>query len=184
MKKHIIFALCAMLSAGAFAQKNDKAVGLNVSYGTEIKNFGVGVKGQYNFTDAIRGEASFDYFFKKDGLSMWDVNINAHYLFSLGDKLKVYPLVGVSFTNWKGDYSVGWYIDDDSEWTGWMKEEGIETEGELASGSVSESKFGVNFGGGIQYNLTKNLVLNAEAKYQLISDFDQGVFSVGVAYKF
>ena len=78
MKKHILVALCALFSMGTLAQTGEKAVGLNVSYGTEIKNIGIGVKGQYNFTDVIRGEASFDYFLKKDGLSMWDVNLNAH----------------------------------------------------------------------------------------------------------
>lgn len=81
MKKFFLMLCVALLSVGAFAQvKGDKSVGLNLSYGTEISNLGIGVKGQYNFTDAIRGEASFDYFLKKDGLKMWDININAHYL--------------------------------------------------------------------------------------------------------
>ena len=176
MKKHILVALCALFSMGTLAQTGEKAVGLNVSYGTEIKNIGIGVKGQYNFTDVIRGEASFDYFLKKDGLSMWDVNLNAHYLFPLGDKLKVYPLAGLSFTNWKADLILEW-DDDIKDLIG----EDLEDED---LGTWSESKFGVNLGGGIQYDLTDKLIFSAEAKYQLISDFDQAVFSVGVAYKF
>ena len=176
MKKNLLFALFAIISMGAFAQVGEKTIGLNVSYGTEIKNIGIGVKGQYNFTDAIRGEASFDYFLKKDGLSMWDANLNAHYLFPLGNKLKVYPLVGLSFTNWKTDLTLE-LDDEDKEFLGedWEDED---------LGSWSESKFGINLGGGIQYDLTDKLVFSAEAKYQIISNFDQAVFSVGIAYKF
>lgn len=59
-------------------------------------------------------------------------------------------------------------------------------EDDIAYGSASgsESKFGVNLGAGLQYDLTDKLSLNFEAKYQLISDFDQMMFGVGVAYKF
>ena len=166
MKKIMLVALCTILSAGAFAQKNTTAVGLTASYGTEIKSFGIGAKAQYSFTDAIRAEASFDYFLEKDGLKMWDINLNAHYLFSIGEKLKVYPLAGLSFTHWTVDL-------------GPLKEFS-----ELAGVSASDSKFGFNLGGGIQYDLTSNLFVNAEAKYQFISDFDQAVFSVGLAYRF
>ena len=168
MKKLMIIALCAMFCVGAFAQAGEKAVGLNVSYGTEIKNIGVGIKGQYFITDAIRTEASFDYFLKKDGLSMWDVNLNAHYLFPIGDKMKIYPLAGLSYTNWKYSLDLdGWevLVDDDDT-------------------SDSVGKFGVNLGGGFQYDLTESMIFNAEVKYQLINTFDQVVFSVGLAYKF
>lgn len=180
MKKIILFSLCAFFSMGAFAQTGEKAVGLNVSYGTEIKNIGIGVKGQYNFTDAIRAEASFDYFLKKDGLSMWDMNLNAHYLIALGDKLKVYPLAGLSFTNWKSD--IKWEVDDDFGDDYFDDDYFDDDDDDL--GSWSESKFGLNVGGGLQYDLTDKLIFNAEAKYQFISDFDQFVFSVGLAYKF
>lgn len=100
MKKIFITMCVALVSVCAFAQKGEKAVGVNLSYGTEISNIGIGVKGQYNFTDAIRGEVSFDYFLEKDYLKMWDINVNAHYLFNVAEKIKVYPLVGLTYTNW------------------------------------------------------------------------------------
>ena len=79
MKKLFLTLAVALICVCAQAQvKGDVGVGLNLSYGTEISNIGIGVKGQYNFTDAIRGEVSFDYFLKKDGNKMWDVNVNAH----------------------------------------------------------------------------------------------------------
>lgn len=163
MKKYFLTLCVALVSMCAFAQKGQKAVGLNLSYGTEISNLGIGAKGQYNFTDAIRVEASFDYFLKKDDLSMWDVNVNAHYLFPVKD-LKIYPLVGLTYTNWKDSFDY-WdgikdYYDD------------------------SEGKFGVNLGGGVQYDINDNWAVNFEMKYQIIGDFDQAVFGFGVAYKF
>lgn len=178
MKKIFLAMALALTGMSASAQQGEKAAGVNLSYGTEHKAIGIGVKGQYGITDAIRAEASFDYFLKKEGLSMWDVNLNVHYLFSLTDKLKVYPLAGLTFTNWKFDNAFEMEIDPD--YAQYMDEDDITS----GSASSSESKFGVNLGAGLQYDLTDKLSLNFEAKYQLISDFDQMMFGVGVAYKF
>ena len=52
------------MSLSASAQAGDKAVGAQLVFGSETNSIGVGVKGQYYFTDQIRGEASFDYFLK------------------------------------------------------------------------------------------------------------------------
>lgn len=169
---------CTILSVGAWAQKGQKAVGVNLLYGTEAKNLGIGVKGQYNFTDALRGEAAFDYFLKKDGVNSWDVNVSAHYLFPIKDKLTLYPLAGVTYTHWSTSYEVVNYKVNMND--------ADAPNMSITSGkaSASSGKFGIHFGGGAQYDLTDNLVLNAELKYQLVSSFDQGVISVGVAYKF
>lgn len=92
---------------------------------------------------------------------MWDINFNAHYLFPITEKIKVYPLAGFTFTNWSVSYSEA-----------------------FISISGTESRFGANLGGGFQYDVSDNFILNAEVKYQLISDFDQAVFSIGAAYRF
>ena len=174
MRKLLFAMAMALVSISASAQKGEMAFGANLSYGTEIKNLGVGVKGQYGITDAIRAEAAFDYFLKKDGLSMWDVNLNVHYLIPITEKFKVYPLAGVVFTNWESDFSV------DVENEGF----GTNTDDADDNGSTTTRKFGADLGAGLQYDLTDKLSLNVEGKYQLISDFNQMVFSVGVAYKF
>lgn len=197
MKKLILTLVVALVSACSFAQvKGDKAVGVNLSYGTEISNLGIGVKGQYNFTDNIRGEASFDYFLEKDGLKMWDINVNAHYLFPITDKIKVYPLVGLTYANFSvgsdgGDNSAWEYFKESIGWDNLSKADKAEAKKEFEKYydddddvSASESKFGVNLGGGISYDITDKWAVNFEVKYQLISDFNQAVFGVGVAYKF
>ena len=73
-----------------------------------------------------------------------------------------YPLAGFTYTNWHldlgkvGDYDV----------------------------SGSDGKFGVNLGAGMEFTLDKSWSLNLDIKYQLISDLDQAVFNLGVAYNF
>ena len=129
---------------------------------TEIESIGLGLKYQYNITDQIRIEPSMNYFFKNDGLSMFDINANIHYLFPIASNVSLYPLAGFTYTNWHldlgkvGDYDV----------------------------SGSDGKFGVNLGAGMEFTLDKSWSLNLDIKYQLISDLDQAVFNLGVAYNF
>lgn len=104
---------------------------------------------------------------------MWDINVNAHYLFPVAKGIKVYPLVGVCYTNWSSDAG----YSDMEGMEGWGDD--IEDEGSDSSG-----KFGVNLGGGVQYDINDRWAVNFELKYQLISNFNQAVFGIGVAYKF
>ena len=150
------------MSLSASAQAGDKALGAQLLFGSKTNNIGLGVKGQYYFTDQIRGEASFDYFLKNQGISMWDINANVHYLFDVADKFKVYPVAGLGYTNWSYKY-------------------------ELAGHTIlegSDGRIAVNLGGGAEYELTKDLSVNAELKYQIISNYNQLLLGVGVAYKF
>ena len=162
MKKLLLLVCAAVMSLSASAQAGDKALGAQLVFGSETNSLGFGVKGQYYFTDQLRGEASVDYFFKNKGVSMWDINANVHYLFDVADKFKVYPLAGLGYTNWSYKY----------EFEGAPVIEG------------SDGRLAINLGGGAEYELTKNLSVNAEAKYQIISNYNQLVLGVGVAFKF
>ena len=162
MKKLLLLVCAAVMSLSASAQAGDKALGAQLVFGSETNSIGLGVKGQYYFTDQLRGEASVDYFFKNKGVSMWDINANVHYLIDVADKFKVYPLAGLGYTNWSYKY----------EFPGLPVVEG------------SDGRLAINLGGGAEYELTKNLSVNAELKYQIISNYNQLVLGVGVAYKF
>ncbi len=171
MKKLFIIALMAFVGMSAYAQceKGDMAAGVNVAYGTKdgFSNFGLGAKFQYNLTDAIRIEPSATYFLKKDNISMWDVNVNLHYLFNVAEKFTLYPLAGVSLVGVKASY-------DGFEYGGY----------EIEGGSASDSKFGFNVGAGAQYWLTETFGLNFDFKYQIVSEMDRPVFSLGGVFKF
>ena len=162
MKKLLLLVCAAVMSLSASAQAGDKALGAQLVFGSETNNIGLGVKGQYYFTDQLRGEASVDYFFKNKGVSMWDINANVHYLFDVADKFKVYPLAGLGYTNWS------YKLEYDNV--------------TLAKGT--DGRLAVNLGGGAEYELTKDLSVNAELKYQISNNYNQLVLGVGVAYKF
>lgn len=158
MKKY--FVILAMMLIGvttAFAEEGDKWVGLNFNGGfhKDYTNFGLGLKGQYEVRERLRLEAAANYFFKKDDLSMWDANLNVHYLIPLGESANVYPVVGPSLMTWKGN---GFF--------------------------EYKTKFGVNLGAGIEYRLDDHLKVNCDVKYQYIKDIDRPVVSLGASYLF
>ncbi len=170
MKKLLLLVCAAVMSLSASAQAGDKALGAQLVFGSETNNIGLGVKGQYYFTDQLRGEASVDYFFKNKGFSMWDINANVHYLFDVANKVKVYPLAGLGYTNWS-------YTNDVIV----IDENGNKRTTEFKG---SDGRLAINLGGGVEYELTKNLSVNAELKYQIISNYSQLALGMGVAYKF
>jgi outer membrane protein X len=51
-----------------------------------------------------------------------------------------------------------------------------------APGFGSNSDLGVNVGGGIEFPITDVIKINAEAKYQIVDDWDRPVVSVGIAF--
>ncbi len=150
----ICVAIMGLGTAWGQASKGDFAVGANVVYGSGIENVGLGARVQYTVFDNFRTETSFNYFFKNDGVDMWDVNLNAHYLFGLAsDKLYLYPIAGVSFARTTSDFG-------------------------------NDSAFGLNLGAGAEYRLTDQFGLSLEYRHSIMEDIDQGVFSLGVNYKF
>lgn len=156
MKKFLALAIVALVGvATASAQKGAMAVGGNLLYGTEINSVGLGVKFQYGILEHLRGEGSFNYYFQNKGFRMWDLNANAHYVFDITEKFHAYPLAGLTVVN--KSYSD---IDD------------------------SITRFGLNLGGGCEYDVNEHWRVNAEFKYSIVSTIDQAVFSLGAVYKF
>ena len=144
MKKLVVlFSMMFFIMGSAFAQKGIQAAGVHLSYGTEIESFGIGVKYQYNITDNIRLEPSMNYFFENNGVDMFDLNANAHYLFPMASNIRVYPLAGLTFSSW-----------------------------DAGKGIDNVTRLGVNLGGGAEFDIADNLMLNFELKYQFVSDVE------------
>lgn len=179
--KKVLLSFCFILFTiqGLLAQKKgETTVGLNIGYGIEVPNTGMGLEIQYGVRDDIRLEAGFDYFFRNKSINMWDLNLNAHYLVPISKHFEAYPLVGFAYTNW--GVKKGWSVED-KEVANKIEDSGILAEGEISGHS---SKVGANLGAGFEYNYSSNLTFNIEAKYQLLSDLSQAVFSLGIAYRF
>lgn len=161
MKKLVVLVLAIVgLTTMTHAQtKGEMAAGVHFAYGSGdgFSNMGFGAKFQWNVLDNLRVEPSFTYFLKKDYVSMWDISANAHYQFMLSEKFDIYPLAGLSIMGVKA--GIGEY-------------------------KVSDSEFGLNLGGGVDFDLSSSLALNVEAKYKIGGNWSRFIASVGVVYKF
>ncbi len=171
MKKVLVIICVALISLSASAQIGEQNIGAHLLYGTDMSNIGFGLKYQNNVTDVIRIEGVFDYYLKKDDFTMFDVNVNGHYLFPLTDKVIAYPLVGINYTRWKQKELFSF---DDEEYTD-ISDEDYDDE-------INDGSIGLNIGGGIQYKLTDKIRIGAELKYQTISGFNTAVIGVGLTY--
>lgn len=162
MKK--ILTLVCMLMLGvsmvsAQVHQGQSAAGAQLVYGTEIKNLGIGIRYQYGILDQLRAEIGVNYFFEKNHMSWWDVNLNAHYLVGLwNEQLYIYPIAGLNYTmvDFKGE------LDDKGE----------------------KNHVGLNLGAGVEYEITNHFGVNFEFRHTVIRKVDQGVFGLGVNYKF
>jgi len=157
MKKTILLLLFTVFTIGAFAQKGAFEVGGKFIYSTDQPSIGFGILGRYNFTSNWRGEIGADFFPKKDGVQVLQGNANVNYLFNLNPQFTLYPYGGLSVVD------VNYDVDGDNH---------------------DDTYLGINFGGGVQYHLTSNIRLNAEAGAQYLDNDIRGLFSVGISYAF
>ena len=136
--KKLFFVICMMLvSASTFAQAGSKTIGIHGNYMIDTpNNFGIGANFGYEIIDNLRGVAEFNYFLKKDQVSYWNAEVNAEYLFKVGDAFTIYPLAGIDFL-------------------------GISVEN-----GGSDSKMGLNLGAGVEYAISEELSLKAEYNYK------------------
>ena len=164
-----------LVSVGVSAQKQQFAIGGNVGVGVyEINNidytpFGFGPKFQAYFWKQLRGEASFNYWTKKEDLcGFMDFNANLHYVFNVGKNINLYPVGGITVVTTHG----------------------------LPDGIDNVTMAGINLGGGAEFFIAPQLKLNLELKYQYAEkektygifvykyEAEGPVFQAGLAYCF
>ena len=138
MKKLFLTMCVALLSLGAYAQQGAATIGVHGAFVLENnKNVGIGANIGYEFVENLRGVAEFDYYFKKDHVTGWEVDVNGEYLFRLaGGKFAVYPLVGVNVF------------------------------GQKLEGFSGDSKVGLNLGGGVEIPVASTVALKVEYTYK------------------
>lgn len=169
MKKlFLLVAMCCIASVATFAQDNKWGIGLNIGYGSDIAKPFMGVRGQYDVTDAFTVAASFNHYFKDTtsemgvdvDLKCWDINADVHWNVIRKETFKFYPLVGLTYLRAKAS----------------AEESGITV-------SASDGRFGVNLGLGVQFDLGTSWAIGVEAKYQII-DGSQIVPLATIMYRF
>lgn len=157
MKKLFLLFAFALTAVSGFAQKGTIELGARLNYSPDKPHAGIGVVGRYQLDRHFRPELTANFYPAEDGVRSWDLNANLHYVFDITDRFKLYPLGGVGLVNVHAD---------------------------LVTVDVDDLRSGFNLGGGLQFNITRDLRLTAESYYQFVSDVDRAVLNVGLVYAF
>lgn len=157
MKKIIVLTLAVLFSAiNLMAQRGEKTVGLLAGYTTENQSAVAGLFFQYRCSSLLRLAPDCQFVIKNDNRSAFLFNGNIHFLIKTSGKTNLYPLVGITYHNWK-TYNTG---------------------------MGNKNRFGTNLGVGYEVMPTSTLKLSVEAKYSLIKDFSSGNFFASIGYLF
>ena len=158
MKRYIFMAILAIASTiNVNAEQGDVSGAAQFVYASKHSMAGLGAQIQYEPITNFRIAPEFIYFFKDDGLSALNVNLNLHYVIPTSNTVAIYPLVGFSY---------GHYMADAFE------------------GTVSDDHCGANVGLGAQYRIQERLYFFSEERFQIMKDFNQSVTVLGLKYTF
>ncbi len=117
----------------------------------------MGARYQYNITNNVRIEPEFNYYFKHDYCSFWDLGANFAYLFPIASDVTVYPLAGIGYMHGKA---------------------------EAMGEDVNDGSFQAKLGAGVEFQLVPNAKLIIEPKYQFNDFENQFIITAGVAFCF
>ena len=155
MKKFIFLAVLAIVTAlGASAEKGDIAAGAQFAYASKNSMAGLGLQLQVEPVNRFRIAPEFMYYFKNDGLSAINANVNLHYVIPTSTTFAIYPLVGFTYTNFNVEHG----------------------------GNVD--RCGANVGMGAEYRLQDRLSFFSEERFQIIENYNQSVTVLGLKYTF
>lgn len=157
-KLMLLVAILALVSSSSFAQLK---YGGGLSIGTEANDgdLGIGINARvdYSFNEKWSIAPNFTYWFPGDFISIWQLNADVHYIFSGDEALNFYGIGGLNYTHIKSEFDFGF-------------EELIS-----GSGSVSDSKIGLNLGAGANMNK-----FFGEVKYDTAAE--QVALTVGILF--
>lgn len=132
-------------------------LGGHASYGTEdFSKAGVGAHATYLVTEDIAGAAALTFHFPGDDITFWDLNVNAHYRFTIDEDYTPYVGGGINYSHIS--------VDDT----------------DFGFGSVSSSEVGLNILAGVFLELANGMRPFGEARF-VFSDADQLVLTVGLS---
>ena len=158
MKKFIFLAVLAIATAlGASAEKGEISLGAQFAYASKNSMAGLGLQLQVEPVNRFRIAPEFMYYFKNDGVSAINANVNLHYVIPTSSSFAIYPLLGFTYANYKYDG----ILDD-----------------------ANEGRCGANVGVGAQYRIQDRLYFYSEERFQIIEDFNQSVTVLGLKYTF
>jgi hypothetical protein len=158
MKKFIFLAVLAIATAlGASAEKGNISLGAQFAYASKNSMAGLGLQLQVEPVNRFRIAPEFMYYFKNDGVSAINANVNLHYVIPTSSSFAIYPLLGFTYANYKYDG----ILED-----------------------ANKGRCGANVGVGAEYRIQDRLYFFSEERFQIIEDFNQSVTVLGLKYTF
>ena len=127
-------------------------VGGGFAWGSEVEDIGIQLNGDFTVADYFTVNPNFIYYFTGSNFNFFELNADAHYYFLKGDISGPYALGGIN---------LGFFSSDFAD---------------------SQTEFGLNLGGGYEFDLGSSIIPFAELKVTIISDVDQLVIAGGVRY--
>src|SRR5574344_364443 len=98
----VFAALCSLEFFSAHASGyGEKTIGILAGYNTQNESGISGISFQYRFSSHLRISPNFQYIFKKNDISAYELNINMHAPFRLDTRVNIYPIVGLTCQSWK-----------------------------------------------------------------------------------
>lgn len=163
MKKQILVSAAAVaLAVPAFAQHPGQGgVGVNIGVSPVIEGKGspthflLGVKGQYSYTDLIRGTISLDFGLPDEKVNTFNALVNVNFMIPVSRPVYVYPLVGVGY----GHVSNRFFGNGDDDIV-----------------------FDVGIGG--EYEFNRNFAAGLEFKYRYMNHYNALPVVFNLSYKF
>lgn len=158
MKKYLLIAIMALATAfGANAETGDISLGGQFAYASKNSMAGLGLQVQFEPFTNWRFAPEFIYYFKNDGMSALNVNMNIHYVIPTSSSFAIYPMVGFTYANFDFDHILG---------------------------DTSKDRCGANIGVGAQYRIKEHLHFFTEERFQILKDWNQSVTVLGLKYTF
>lgn len=182
MKKIILFALLAVISVNAFAQKGRHAVGISIeelgmiTFGSDYdaykNSFGITAKYQYGISDYFTIEPSFTYYItsknkvedhSEEGFEpKYSAGVALHAFFTKTSRLRPYAIAGVSYLHSEDLYYDTFYDDFETD--------------------KKNNDFNAKIGLGLDYRITYNWNLQLEACYT--TAYKAEAIGIGCTYNF
>jgi hypothetical protein len=143
MKERIIFTAVIIGILSLSSLKAQFSIGPGVLYGTQIEQTGLSANASLEFLNKIGVMGDYTYFFKKNSLEWWALDVDGTLtFFSIGDLSRLYALAGLNMLYYSYPGSGGLYAS-----------------------SGSKTYTGLNIGAGWKIGLGKKMHLVPEVRY-------------------
>ena len=156
MKKRFLFTVIIIGIMTVSSVKAQFSIGPGVLYGTKIETFGISANANYDITEKFGAMADYTYFFEKNSVNWWSLDLNGTYTF-FKHNVEWYALAGLDLLYYKVKV------------------------GTLYTASSSSSYSGVNIGTGWKIKINDKIKLVPEWRYT-ISNY--GYFRFGAKLMF